>query len=63
MDENNKQGMPLSLQMALAHNVTAMNSFLKLEDSKQDEIITKARSVSTRREVQQIVDSIPKMHL
>ena len=61
MDENGTQKMPLSLQMALAHNVSAMNSFLKLDNRQQDEIIAKAQAVSTRREVQQIVDNIPGM--
>ena len=63
MNENNKSDMPISFQMALAHNIGAMNVFLKLKDSEQDEIINKAKSVQTKREIQMIVDSIPKMHL
>lgn len=56
-------GMPLSMQMALAHNVQAMQAFLKLDDNKQDEIIERARRTSSKREIQQIVDSIPRIRL
>jgi hypothetical protein len=47
--------------MALAHNPIAFNTFLKMENSEQDEIIAKARVAETKREVQALVDSIPKM--
>lgn len=63
MDENQTQGMPIYLQMALAHNALAMQSFLKLDNTHQDEIIEKARKTESKREIQQMVDSIPKMHL
>ncbi len=53
--------MPLGLQMALAHNVMAMNAFLKLDNKSQDELIERARSTETKRELQQIVDNIPNM--
>lgn len=63
MDEKQTQGMPIYLQMALAHNVNAMNAFLKLDNASQDEIIDKAKNAETKREIQQIVDEIPKMRL
>ncbi|MBO5261593.1 MAG: hypothetical protein J6B45_00955 [Clostridia bacterium] len=55
--------LPLSLQMALAHNVNAMYSFLKLDNKTQDEIIEKAKNTKTKREIQQIVDKIPEIRL
>ena len=62
--ENNENGkMPLSMQMALAHNVQAMQAFLKLDDRAQDEIIEKARQTTSKREIQKIIDEIPKIRL
>ncbi len=55
--------IPISLQMALAHNADAMYSFLKLDNKAQDEIIEKARKTQTAREVQQIVDKISEIRL
>lgn len=62
MEQNDSQNMPIYLQMALAHNVSAMRSFLKLDDEAQDEIIQRARVLS-KMEIQNMVDNIPKMHL
>ena len=53
--------MPLGLQMALSHNVSAMNAFLKLDNKTQDDLIEKAKNTQTKRELQQIVDGLPKM--
>ena len=55
--------MPLGLQMALAHNVGAMQAFLKLDNKTQDEIIKRASHTETKREIQQIVDKIPEIRL
>lgn len=60
---NDIPNLPLSLQMALAHNATAMYSFLKLDNKTQDEIIEKAKNTKTKREIQQIVDKIPEIRL
>lgn len=62
MDEKQTQGMPIYFQMALAHNADAMQAFLRLDDKRQDEIINQARNVSTKREIQQIVDGLPMKH-
>ena len=51
--------LPLGLQMALAHNVEAMQAFLKLDDKGQDEFIQKSKELKTKREVQSLVDSLP----
>ena len=61
MEEN--KGMPLSMQMALAHNVKAMQAFLKLDDAAQDEIMEKARKAPTKRELQQLIDGIGQNRL
>ena len=53
--------MPLGFTMALAHNVNAFNEFLRLDDKKQDEIIEKAKNTKTKREMQKLVDSIPRL--
>ncbi len=61
MEENN--GMPLSMQMALAHNTAAMRAFLKLDDAAQNELMDRARKAPTKREIQQIVDGITQIRL
>ena len=45
---------PIDFSMALAHNVPAFKSFLSLSDGEQDEIIEKAKSVKSIREMQSI---------
>ena len=50
--------LPLGFTMALAHNVKSFNAFLALDNDKQDEIIEKARNTHTKREMQQLVDSL-----
>ena len=39
MSTDNIPKLPLGLQMALAHNIPAMQTFLGLEDREQDELI------------------------
>ena len=60
---NEIPSIPLSLQMALAHNANAMYSFLRLDNKAQDELIEKVKNTQTKREIQQIVDKIPEMRL
>ncbi len=50
--------LPLTFQMALAHNPKSMYAFLKMENDKQDEIINQAKNTQTKREMQQLVDKI-----
>ncbi|MBQ8145782.1 MAG: hypothetical protein IJ039_03290 [Clostridia bacterium] len=59
--KDNIPSMPLGLQMALSHNVSAMSAFLKLDNKSQDELIERARVTQTKRELQQMVDNIPNM--
>ena len=63
MGENLSGGIPLSMQMALAHNTAAMHAFLKLDDNTQDKIIEQARNATSKREVQMLVDNIPQIRL
>ncbi|MBQ3040504.1 MAG: hypothetical protein IJD42_02785 [Clostridia bacterium] len=53
--------MPIAFQMALAHNVPSMNEFLKMSNEKQDEVIEKSKNIKTIREMNNFVNSIPKM--
>ena len=64
MDSNNNKynsggSLPIGFSMALAHNISAFNVFLSLDDEKQDEIIDKAKNTKTIREMQMLVDNIP----
>ena len=63
MEENSTHEMPISMQMALAHNVQAMQAFLKLDNDTQDRIIEKARKTESKRELQRIIDNIPQIRL
>ena len=60
MGDTQNGSMPISMQMALAHNVQALQAFLKLDDAAQDKIIEKARQTSSKRELQKIIDSMPE---
>ena len=62
MEEKATQGMPIYMQMALAHNVNAMRCFLSLGDKEQDELIEKARATDSKREIQKMIDNIPFCH-
>ena len=58
MDKNFSLKMPLDFQMALAHNPKAMHTFLSLDDQRQDEIIKRAHSIETKREMALFVNRI-----
>lgn len=58
MKESEIPRMPIGLQMALAHNISSFNAFLKLNDSEQDKVIEKARNTKTKRELQAMIDNI-----
>jgi hypothetical protein len=57
-----KSDMPLTFQMALAHNKSSLNAFLKMTDEKQNDVINEAKKLSTIREMNNFVNSIPKTH-
>ena len=57
MDTDNR--FPIGFSMALAHNISAFNAFLSMDDGTQDEIIEKSKNTKTKREMQMLVDNIP----
>lgn len=59
---NGENEMPLTFQMALAHNKTSMNAFLRMNNETQDKIINEAKEIKTVREMHKFVNFIPKMH-
>ncbi|HHZ06896.1 MAG TPA: hypothetical protein GX401_08985 [Clostridiales bacterium] len=50
--------MPLGLGMALAQNEKALESFANLSDSEKQNIINRTRTVTSKKEMQQLVASI-----
>lgn len=58
MDNNLGFKLPLSFQMALAHNPKSMNAFLNMDIDKQDKIVSQAWKTETKREMQMLVDKL-----
>lgn len=52
--------LPLGLGMALAQNETAMARFEALSEDEKQKIVEKTHKVTSRREMQQLVNSITK---
>ncbi len=55
MDQNS---LPLGLSFALAQNPDAMRIYINLPEERKTEILEKARSVSSKDEMQSLVDGI-----
>lgn len=55
MDHNS---MPLGFSFALAQNPEAMKNFSTLPESRQSEILQKARSVSSKDEMRALVNDL-----
>ncbi|MCF2596491.1 hypothetical protein [Pseudoflavonifractor phocaeensis] len=55
MDHND---LPLGFGFALAQNPEAMKTFSDLPESKQSEILQKARNVSSKGEMQSLVNTL-----
>lgn len=55
MDQN---GLPLGLSFALAQNPDAMRIYASLPKERKSEILEKAHSVTSKEEMQSLVDSI-----
>lgn len=55
MDKND---LPLGFSFALAQNPSAMQFFSNLPESKQSEVLQKAHSVSSKDEMQALVNSL-----
>lgn len=54
--------MPLTFQMALAHNQKALSSFLSMPNDKQEFLIREAKNQKTVREMNIFVNSIAKTY-
>lgn len=55
MEQNN---LPLGFSFALAQNPDAMQVFSNLSESKQQEILQKSHAVSSKDEMQALVNSL-----
>lgn len=51
--------LPLGLGMALAQNEAAMKAFESLSESEKQAIVQRTHGVRSRREMQQLVASLP----
>lgn len=50
--------MPLGFGFALAQNPDAMKKFASLPEARQSQIVQRARTVSSKREMQALVNSL-----
>jgi hypothetical protein len=50
--------LPIGFSMALSNNKKAFYEFLNMDDACQDEIISKAKSISNQREMYKLVEGI-----
>lgn len=57
MDETK---LPVGFGMALAMNQDAMHAFASMPDARQNAVLEKARSISSKSEMQQLVMSLAK---
>lgn len=57
MDETK---LPVGFGMALAMNQDAMHTFASMPDARQNAVLEKARSISSKSEMQQLVMSLAK---
>jgi len=55
MDKND---LPLGFSFALAQNPDAMKHFMELPETQQSEILQKAHQVSSKREMQSLVNDL-----
>ena len=55
-----KNNMPISFQMALAHNRASMKAFLNMPNDEQDKIIAQSKNVKNVREMNNFVNNIGK---
>lgn len=59
--ENNVE-LPIKLQMALAHNEKSFKAFLNMDEKSQKEIIQHVQGLSSVRQINIFVNSLPKLH-
>lgn len=51
-------GMPLGLGMALAQNPEAMDSYARLSEKEREALVTQAKAVTSKREMQELVNGL-----
>lgn len=56
----NPSSLPITFQMALAHNEKSFNAFLNMDEATQNNIINEAKERKTVREMNIFVANIPK---
>lgn len=61
MNENNKKEMPLGLGFGLAMNDKAMDRFSNLSDTEKKQVIETARTVQSKKEMNNLIQDIAKM--
>lgn len=57
-----KSEMPITFQMALAHNIPSMKAFLNMNNEKQNEVINQAKKIENLREMNNFVNNITKIN-
>lgn len=57
---DNYRGMPITFQMALAHNECAFKEFLKMDEKTQNMIIEESKKQKNVRQMHLFVNSITK---
>ena len=50
--------LPMGFSMSLARDLTALNRFANLPTDKQDEIVLKAKAVTSKKDMIALVNSI-----
>ena len=58
MDSMTHPELPIGFGFALAQNPEAMQAFTRLPEASQAEIVQRARAVSSKQEMQTLVDSL-----
>ena len=58
MDSMTHPALPIGFGFALAQNPEAMQAFTWLPEASQAEIVQRARAVSSKQEMQTLVDSL-----
>ncbi len=53
-----KDGIPLGLGMALAQNPEAMDSYTRLSEQEREALVTQAKAVTSKQEMQELVNGL-----
>lgn len=56
----NSHNMPLNLAMSFSSNPEALKVFLRMSNAEQDKLMLKASEIQSTREVQKMVDALPR---